>query len=747
MPDFTRQILKYFAQPDARPQRPKDLQKLLRVKQSQASPFRAAVTSLIESGQLHRSTNGTVSLPHAQRPGRLIGTIRRTSRGVGYFTPNVEAVEPDEQHARLRVEEPIYIAPEDLGGALTGDEVRIVLLTERRTRGQRMGRVVEVLQRARTTFVGVYHELHGRGFVTVDGAVFDEPVGVGDPGAKGARPNDKVVFEMVQYPTNKHAAEGVITQVLGPRGKPGVDTLSIIHEFQLPDEFSELALEEAREEAARFDPDDLQGRVDLTGETIITIDPVDARDFDDAISLTRDDRGHWRLGVHIADVAHFVRPGTELDREAQRRGNSVYLPDRVLPMLPEVISNGLASLQQDHVRYTKSVFIDFTPEGVPTHAELANTAIKAVRRFAYEEVLPIIEHPEQNGKRIPAKVRGLLERMHTLAMILRARRFARGALDLQLPEVKLDFDALGQVCGAHKVAHDESHQIIEEFMLAANIAVAQTLAQKKIAFLRRVHAPPDEKKLRALGDFVRGLGFAVKPWVGRRELQALLDNVRGQPAEFPVSYALLRSLKQAEYSPADIGHFALAEDFYCHFTSPIRRYPDLTVHRLVDELIEQKRGQASFVVEPSSKSPAAASRQMKPDPFLELVRLGERCSETERRAAAAERELVKVKLLAYLSSRIGWQLDATITGVERFGLFCQGVELPAEGLVHIKTLPPDQYDYDEKLHTLTARRKGTLYRLGERVRVEIAAVDLHRRMLELQLVTEKKRGHKSRSRC
>ena len=724
MPDFSRQILKYFAQPDARPQRPKDLQALLRIKQSQASPFRATIEELVESGQLHRSTNGTVSKPRPRAEDGLTGTIRRTSRGVGYFTPQVQVAEPDEGHTELKIEEPIYIAPEDLGGALSGDEVRITLLKQRRSRGQRCGRVVEVVQRSRSTFVGVYHELHGRGFVTVDAAVFDEPVGVGDPGAKGARPNDKVVFEMVQYPTSKHSAEGVITQVLGPRGNPGVDTLSIIHEFQLPDEFSELALEEAREAAEAFDPDNLGDRLDLTSETIITIDPVDARDFDDAISLTRDDQGHWRLGVHIADVAHFVRPGTELDREAKRRGNSVYLPDRVLPMLPEVISNGLASLQQDHVRYTKTAFIDFTPDGVPTHTELANTAIKATRRFAYEEVLPILEHPQKHAKKVSAPVRALLERMHTLAMILRKRRFAQGALDLQMPEVKLDFDSEGQVAGAHKVVNDQSHQIIEEFMLAANVAVATTLAQKTIAFLKRVHAPPDEKKLRALGEFVRGLGFECRPWVGRRELQSLLDQVRGQPAEYPVSYALLRSLKQAEYSPADIGHFALAEDFYCHFTSPIRRYPDLTVHRLIDAFVKHQG-------------------RVKGDGETQLVQLGEHCSDTERRAAAAERELIKVKLLAYMAGRIGSQLDATITGVERFGLFCQGIELPAEGLVHIKTLPPDQYDYDQKLHTLTARRKGTLYRLGDKVRVEVAAVDLHRRMLEMRLVQSQRPTHRT----
>lgn len=718
--DYSRQILKYFQQPTAQPLRPKELARLLRVKATQAAEFLADLKSLIEEGRLQRTSNGRVGLARPAWDTSLTGTIRRTPRGVGYFTPAVTVPEgSDSALAPVQVQEPIYIAPEDLEGALTGDEVRIVLLKRRRSHGQRCGRVVEVLRRARTTFVGIYHEHHGQGYVTVDAALFDEPVAVGDPGAKGARPNDKVVFEMVQYPTSRRGAEGVITQVLGPHGKPGIDTLSIIHEFQLPDEFPEAVLEEARAQAARFDPDDLQDRLDLTGETIITIDPVDARDFDDAISLSQDERGHWRLGVHIADVSHFVPAGSALDREARRRGNSVYLPDRVLPMLPEVLSNGLASLQQDHLRYTKSVFIDFTPEGIPTHTELAHSAIKVTQRFSYEEVFAFLQHPHKHGKRLSSPVRTLLERMHQLAMILRRRRFEQGALDLQIPEVKLDLDRLGQVIGAHQVPHDESHQIIEEFMLAANMAVARMLSERGLPYLHRVHAPPDEKKLRDLGEFVRGLGLSARPWLGRHELQRLLEQVRGQPTEYPVSYALLRSLKQAEYSPADIGHFALATEDYCHFTSPIRRYPDLTVHRLVDAVLRH----------PSKVKTLSET---------ELVKLGEHCSLTERRAEAAERELIKVKLLAFLSTRLGWQMDATITGVERFGLFCLGRELPAEGLVHISTLPADQYEYDAQHHTLQARRRGTLYRLGDVVRVEVAAVDLHRRQLELVLVSEPK---------
>jgi len=717
MPDFTRPILAWFAAEDVEPLRPRDLAKLLKVKQSQWSPFKAAIEQLVVAGQLQRLGRGLIGPP--QQDDSLLGTVRRTSSGAGYFRPPLD---PDS--TTPREDDAIYIAAEDLHGALTGDTVRIVLSRRRRTGGQRCGRVVEIVERAKSTFVGTYHEHRGRAYVTIDGAHFDQPVFVGDPGAKGAKTNDKVVLELVRFPTATEPAEGVITRVLGPHGEVGVDCLSIIHEFGLPDEFPVEVLEAAREQVRLFDDTDLNGRLDLTHETIVTIDPVDARDFDDAISLTQDHKGHWRLGVHIADVSHFVRPGSPLDREAERRGTSVYLPDRVLPMLPEQISNGLASLQAGHVRYTKSAFIDFDAEGNVMGSDFAHSVIKVTRRFAYEEVLPIIEHPDAHEGKVSAKVRQLLVRMHTLAMRLRRKRFAKGAFDLQMPEVKIDFDADGRVTGAHQAVHDESHQLIEEFMLAANMAVARALSERQLPYLHRNHATPDERKLKALGDFVKGLGFDVKPWVGRQEIQKLLAAVRGQPVETAINYAVLRSMKQADYGPQDVGHYALNEMFYCHFTSPIRRYPDLTIHRLFD-LLAPRPGQGR------TKVPS----------LVQLVKLGEQCSDTERRAQSAERELVKVKLLTYLAGRIGQQMPATITGVERFGFFCLGTELPAEGLVHLRSLPADQYDYDQKGHTLTARRRGTTFRLGDRVTVEVAKVDLHKRSLDFRLVeTATKKG-------
>lgn len=722
MPDYRSSILDYFSQPDSPPLRPKELAQQLRVNKSRLNEFRVAVEMLLTEGRLRQAANGVLKAKTQRNV--LLGRIRRTASGAGYFRPTASPDLPAEPP------EAVYVSPEDLRGALTGDEVSLEILKRRRSGGQLCGRVVEVISRAKQQFVGLYQERRGQGVVTIDGGAFAAPVSVGDPGAKGAQPGDKVVLEMVRFPEGHHAGEAVITRVLGPHGEPGVDTLSIIHEFGLRDEFPEEVLEDARRQAQAFDENDLRGRLDLTGETIITIDPVDARDFDDAISLTREENGHWRLGVHIADVAHFVKPGSPLDREALLRGNSVYLPDRVLPMLPEILSNALASLQMDKVRFTKSVFIDFTPEGIPTRAEFANSAIKAVRRFAYEDVLPLIQGKvarTHHGLQAPvsAEVMHLLQRMHELAMILRRRRFDRSALNLDLPEVKLDFDKDGRVTGAHKTVHDESHQIIEEFMLAANIAVAREFNYRGWPFLRRVHGSPDERKLRMLSDFLNGLGFKVPPLPGRPQLQTLLDQVRGEPAEYPVNYAVLRSMKQAEYSPEEIGHYALAEEEYCHFTSPIRRYPDLTIHRLFEEVVNDRK---------------------KPPPLTtsDLMKLGEQCSQTERLAQDAERELIKVKLLEYLKDRVGEELAAVITGVERFGLFCQGKELPAEGLVHVRSLPSDQYDYDDRGHTLTGRQSGVTFRLGDEMRVVVAKVDVAKRTLDFRLV-EKSEGRRRKS--
>lgn len=634
----------------------------------------------------------------------IVGVYRRASGGYGFVRP--DGALPGDRSGD------IHVASAASLDAASGDTVCVRLASGRDGRRPGLsGEIVEVVTRRTTRFVGSYFERSDTGWVQVDGTSFTRPVSVGDPGAKGVHEGDKVVVEVVRFPTHLRDGEGVVVDVLGKPGDVGVDTQTVIHEFGLPGEFPDAALADARRQAARFDETVPAGRRDLTDHTIITIDPVDARDFDDAISLERQERGHWLLGVHIADVSHFVRAGSPLDQEARARGTSVYLPDRVIPMIPEIVSNNLASLQPGKVRYAKTCWIEFTADGVPVHSTVESSAIKSCRRFSYEEVDVFLTDPKTHTVEMTPAVRSLLGGMRDLARILRRRRIARGSLQIEKPEVKIDLDHDGRVAGAHVVENTESHQIIEEFMLAANEAVARALTAAGAGFLRRIHPTPDMRKLRQLTEFVTELGFQVDSLESRFEIQRLLDMARGRPEEHAVHYAVLRSLTRAAYGPQDEGHYALASDCYCHFTSPIRRYPDLTIHRALEAVASGKRPPADG-----------------------LIQLGQDCSDLERRAESAERELVKLKLLLFMASRIGEEMDAVVTGVEAFGIFVQGLALPAEGLVPIDALPNDTYRYDRASHTLSGRRAGQSYRLGDRVRVAVDRVDLDRRSLNFRLV-------------
>ncbi|MFO0808120.1 MAG: ribonuclease R [Gemmataceae bacterium] len=696
-------ILKALARKNYVPVKPKALAKQVGIPGTQYADFRRALRDLAKSGKITFGRNHTIR--PAEQAGTVVGIYRRLSSGRGIVRP----------HEPGKAASEIAIGEFDALDATTGDEVQVRLSKPDR------GEIIRVLERAKRQFVGTYFERDGEALVRVDGGLFAHSVAVGDPGAKGAKSDDKVVFEMLRFPSPDDRGEGVITEVLGARGAPGVDTLSVIRAYELPDEFPPDVLEEARQAAEEFDESDLDGREDLTDRTIVTIDPATARDFDDAISLERDAKtGHWLLGVHIADVGHFAAPGSALDREAKRRGTSVYLPQRVLPMFPELISNGLASLQQGKLRYVKSAFIELTAEGQRIGTRFANAAIKTAKRFSYEQVMAFFEaHPRWRGgkdtqplPRVGLAVDELLQGMRELALILRARRVKRGALELAMPEAELEYDDAGRVTGAHFVPYDVSHQVIEEFMLAANEAVAEHFTERGVAFLRRVHPAPDPLKLKAFAEFASILGYDLKKATDRFSLQRVLQKSAEKPERHAVHFALLRSLKQAVYSPDVEEHYALASANYCHFTSPIRRYPDLTVHRLLDQFIREGRAGS--------------------DP-VELAGIGEHCTRTERRAEQAERDLVKLRLLTYLSTRIGLELDAVITGVADYGFFAQAETFPAEGLVHVSTLSDDYYAYDDESHTLEGRRSKKRYRLGDKVRVTVVRVDLNRRQLDFRV--------------
>ena len=703
MAQFDDRIVHFISRSGYKPAKPKSVAKKLGVTKKSVISFRDALQRLVDSGRARIGQDGRVHAP--TRAGSLVGILKTIRSGDGY----VNLHEPMGKHTE------VFVAAEDMRDALSGDEVLVQLTEQRRGGGKRCGRITEVLKRAATEFVGTYFESESRGMVNVDGDVFRAAIPVGDPGAKGARTDDKVVIELVQYPTYHKSAEGVITKVLGPSGEPEVDLLATIHTFGLPHEFPHDVVEEAHQQAEQFDEDELRDREDCIKETIVTIDPADARDFDDAISLTKTADGHWHLSVHIADVSHFLPEGSRLDEEAQHRGTSVYLPLHVIPMIPEVISNGLASLQQDRVRFAKSVRIEFTADGIPLSTDFHRTAIKVTRRFSYDEVMPIVRAPDEFKSQVSAPVRALLCRMHELAMILRTRRIKTGALDLEIPEMVLEYDGHSQVVGAHTTKHDDSHKIIEEFMLAANIAVATELTDRDVPFLRRIHADPTPAKLRRFAEFASLFGFEIRKFQSRHALQSLVRQASGHRAQQAINFALLRSLKQAEYSPTEVGHYGLGVDNYCHFTSPIRRYPDLTVHRLVDRIIDGKK---------------RINRKNEHD----ISRQGRHCSSTERRAERAERDLLRVKLLRFMADRIGDELDTIITGVENFGFFCQGIEIPAEGMVHISALARlDEFIYDPSDYSLTGRNTKREIRLGDPIRVRVAQVDVERRKLDFVL--------------
>ncbi|MGL6072781.1 MAG: ribonuclease R [Fimbriiglobus sp.] len=706
MSDMSARILETLSRPSYSPVKPKVLAKRMSItSDDEYAEFRKALKALVRDGRVEVGGNSTIRV--VDQYGTVIGLFRRTNSGQCFVRPlnPTSTTGPD-----IRIREGHTL------DASSGDEVAVKITRKESRGGTSSGQVVRITQRATRTFVGTYFEREGQAYVKVDGTLFAHSILVGDPGAKGAKPQDKVVIEMLRFPTGEESrGEGVISEVLGPLSQPGVDLLSVIRAFGLPEEFPPAVLDDARAQADAFREDDFQGRTDFTQDCVITIDPIDARDFDDAVSVTVDpDTKNWILTVHIADVGHFAKPGSALDSEARLRATSVYLPRKVIPMFPEVISNGLASLQEGRVRYVKSVQIEYTPGLQKADVRFFNGVIKTRKRFSYEEVSEILESGVKPVS-LDEDVYKLLKRMKDLSVRLRKKRQARGSLELSMPEAVLEYDDDGRVNGAHFAINDISHQMIEDCMLAANEAVAEHFAHQEIKFLRRVHPAPREEKLVEFATFAEILGYPMKRATDRFEIQRILKETASKPERAAIHFSMLRSLKQATYSPIQDEHYALASQHYCHFTSPIRRYPDLVVHRQLDRWIRTGR--------------AAGSED-------ELKILGDHCSKMERRAEQAERELVKLKILQYLSKQLGLTLDAVITGVAEYGFFAQAEQFPAEGLVHISSLTDDYYNFDDASHSLTGERYKRRFRLGDRVRVQVARIDIPKRMLDFRLTVE-----------
>lgn len=751
---FQRPILQHVRHRNYEPGDIYQLAEDLSVPKDEIPDFRAAISILVEEGQLIVGEDNLVRLPPIGA--ELVGFFKKNPKGFGFIIPR-----DANEHGDL------FVPPGDTGDAITGDLVRAKVVRQkgRNQPGQSpfVGVIVEVLERKQSAFTGELVKRGGSFYVQPDGKLLTDLISVKDVGAKNAVEGDKVVFELLHAPEGQMLGEGVITEVLGKSGAPDVETAAVIAAYNLSEEFPEDCLRQAREAAARYDEevdyaikqgkgfDKFGGREDITKEFILTIDPPDARDFDDALSISRTKDGGWRLGVHIADVAHFIPEGSPLDLEAKERGNSTYLPRVVLPMLPELLSNGICSLQERVPRYAKSAFMEYNKDGKVLRSGFSSTCINSFKRLTYLEAQALIdgnkEEAKKHAKTEPNYTEELLDALHMLndlSKVIMRRRMKQGMIRLDLPQVELIFEDVpgraARVIDAEPEDDAYTHTLIEMCMVEANEASARLFERLGVPLLRRIHPEPAPGAMDDLRQSFSVAGVRIPKSPSREELQSILENTRGTPAARAIHFAILRTLTKAEYSPALIGHFALASEAYAHFTSPIRRYPDLTVHRaLAAYLARTENGSKPPHDENEQKRMGAKLREVLPSEH-DLVTVGRHCSNTEVNSAGAERELRNFLVLQLLSEHLGEPFEGVVTGVSPAGVFVQLDKFLVEGLVKSQDLPvklPDgrivsgRWRIDDKSGSLVEQSTGRSYSMGDKIVIAIAAVDLPRRQMEL----------------
>jgi ribonuclease R len=742
--NIREQILGLLARKDYRPLDRIEIARKLGLTAAERVALRKIVRELERAGEIARIRKNRYVLP--AEADLVAGKLSIHQAGYGFLSPEIPG-QPD-----------VFIAAENTGTAMHGDRVVARISQDepdRRIKGRREGRVIRILERAHDTIVGTLQRSRNFYYVVPDDPRIVHDVYVGSVAAvydrrdqrivkddrrsqtaATAQVGDKVVVRLEAWESRHVNPEGQIIEVLGPASAPGIDMLSIIRKYHLPTEFSRDVLDQVEGIPETIHIRQLEGREDLRKEFIVTIDPDDARDFDDAIHVEKTGTG-WRLGVHIADVAAYVEPGSPLDREARRRGNSVYLPDRVIPMLPERLSNGVCSLNPGVDRLTHSVFIHFDKHGSAKSARFAHSVIRSAHRLTYKKAYATLTAAPSDQ---------LGERLHVaweLAALLRQKRFEHGALDLDFPEVKVWVDKEGHPVKLERVENDKSHQLIEEFMLAANEAVARELKKRAIPTIYRVHENPDPEKLAEYREFVLGFDYRVGDLTHRAELQRLLASFRGKPEEQALKVALLKSLKRARYSPQPLGHYGLAKANYLHFTSPIRRYADLVVHRALGRDGSPLPSVPSRAKERRSRS----DRPYHPD-MAEIASIAEHIAITERTAADAEVDAVQMKKLEFFQRQLDTRnpqiFRATIIDVRNYGLMVELPDALVTGLVHVSSLLDDFYLFDSARRQLIGRRSRKRFNVGGELSVFVVRVDGFKRQVDFAIALASDEPRKGR---
>ncbi|MDV9963362.1 ribonuclease R [Clostridioides difficile] len=696
------------------PMKKKEIAILLQIPKEQQKELKEVLDALEEEGKVYVSKKGKYTKGQAKR---MIGVFQANARGFGFVLQEGEM-------------EDVFISEENTNGAFEGDRVEFVITKETDNNDsygakRKEGKIVGILSHGTTRVVGLYEKYKNFGFVRPDNQRVLHDIYIPAGKEKGAMNGHKVVVELTSYGGEDMKPEGRVVEIIGHINDPGTDIMSIVKGYDLPVEFPERVLNQAERVGQEVSEADIAGRMDIRNWQMVTIDGEDAKDLDDAVSLTKEENA-YRLGVHIADVTNYVQERSALDREALNRGTSVYLADRVIPMLPHKLSNGICSLNAGENRLALSCIMTINGKGEVIDHIIAETVIRVDERMSYTSVAKILEEQteDESQKTESEKYRELVPMfllMAELSAILRDKRRRRGSIDFDFPETKMILDENGKPIDIKPYDRNVATKIIEDFMLLANETVAEEYYWRELPFLYRTHETPDEEKIKKLSTFINNFGLHIHAGnseVKSKEVQKLLGQVEGTPQEALISRLALRSMKQAKYTPQNTGHFGLAAKYYTHFTSPIRRYPDLQIHRIIKENIRGKLDEER----------TAHYEKILPEVALQS-------SLRERRADEAERETVKLKKVEYMQDHVGDIFEGVISGLTKWGAY---VELPntVEGLVHVTNMRDDHYDYIEEQYEMVGEHTRNVYRLGQQMKVRVLGVDRLQRTIDFEFYDE-----------
>ena len=673
------------------PMKVKEIAMMLNVPKTQRAELQEVLDALVAEGKIAVSVKGKYSKAETKL---LTGTFTAHQRGFGFVTVEGE-------------DEDIFIPETQMNGAMHQDEVQVAITKGASSDRRREGQIIKILKRGMDRLVCYYEESKNFGFAVPDNQRFTQDIFIPKEHSMGAVAGHKVVVQVTDYGKNGKKPEGKVIEILGHVNDPGTDILSIVKGYDLPMEFPAKVLKQTENVADEVSEADMAGRMDLRSWQTVTIDGEDAKDLDDAITITKDG-DKYQLGVHIADVTNYVQEHSALDVEALNRGTSVYLVDRVIPMLPHKLSNGICSLNAGVDRLALSCIMTIDEKGNVIDHTIAETVIKVDRRMSYNSVKKILEEKDEAERAEYEELVPMFELMQELAGILRKKRMKRGSIDFDFPETKIILDEKGKPVEIKPYDRNVATKIIEDFMLIANETVAQDYFWQELPFVYRTHDNPDSEKIQKLATFINNFGYSIhigQDEIHPKELQKLLMKIEGTPEEVLISRLTLRSMKQAKYTTVSTGHFGLATHYYCHFTSPIRRYPDLQIHRIIKDNLRGRMNDKKI---------------LHYEKILDEV--ASRSSKLERCAEEAERETDKLKKVEFMSEHIGEVFEGVISGVTEWGFY---VELPntVEGLVHVTTLTDDYYHYDERSYELVGETTNSRYKLGQKIKVYVASTD------------------------